>query len=165
MKKITIIITLSIFLTASSFYYAQPKSNFTGTWKINKSKMDFGKAPDYIMPTTFVIDQQKDKIVVEKISVNQNNEEKKLKEQLLFNGSPFESGFPDGAKKVSIIKWNDDGMSFIWSAENKNAEGAVTSKISDTCTLDDGGKTLIIKRGVEQVGQFSYFIKGVYEKQ
>jgi hypothetical protein len=165
MKRLNIITIAAIFLITGAFSYIPQKTDFSGNWKINKTRMDFGRIPEYIMPTSFVIEQHADRILVEKTSLTHDNEEIKVTENLLFDGSVTKTDLPDGRKKMSNVKWNDNGKIIVWYSENQNADGTSIGKVTDSCILIDGGKTLIIQKSVKQSDGYSFTIKGFYEKQ
>jgi hypothetical protein len=148
MKKLIILLLLSSSITA----FAQ-KANFSGNWLINKSKVDFGEAPEWILPRSFKIVQTADRLFISRILLKGDlTEQAPINDTLSFDGSAFKNPL----EAVSIHWLNDQSFTL-----NRKSN----SEVNETWTLEDGGKTLVINRDVKQSNGMQYQIKSVYDKQ
>ncbi len=153
-KSIIIIVALLIYSIGS---FSQ-KINFAGNWVINKSKTDFGNAPEFVLEKTIKVEQRNDKMDIARIRLDhQLNELPPMIQTLAFDGTSFTGPQPTGPDVTSEMHWQNDQSLII------NLKGASTAV--ETWTLDDGGKTLIINRSVQQSNGMKYSIKAVFDKQ
>jgi hypothetical protein len=100
--------TILLFALLASLHCVAQKTSFSGTWIINKSKINFGGAPEWVLSKGFTIDQQNDKIIIERVMFNEKMEEHGYTEKLPFDGSVSRITIYTGGKRNSSIKWNDD---------------------------------------------------------
>lgn len=164
LNVITIVILCVAFLGSASEGFDK-QVNFSGTWSIDKTKTDFGSAPEYVLPRSFKIDQLKDMITIERVLLDGQLTEHPLKEILPFSEVPVETVTYTGGKRNSILKWNEDHNGFELSTKSMAASGAPGLIIKETWTLRDDGKMLSIERYVEQPNGQKYTIKGYYDKK
>jgi len=153
MKNIFLILLMSI----TSGAFAQ-KTNFSGTWEINKDKTNFAeaRAAVWVVPRQIKIDQQSAQLTLTRVSTdNQLQDQPAITEVLAFNGKPFERTYGD-TKVTTILNWKDD------QAISIQRKGASTAK--ETWTLEDNGKSLVIDRDVETL-QGNYHVKCYYDKK
>jgi hypothetical protein len=154
MKKILLI----LLLLSPVLAFAQ-KTNFSGTWQINKDKTDFAgaRAAEWVVPKTIKTDQQNDKLVLTRISVDRDMQEQPgIVESLPFDGAPFQRTSGD-SKIYTTLHWINDNSFTL------NRKGTLTA--TENWTLEDEGKTLVIDRSVEQADGGSYKLKCYYDKQ
>lgn len=153
---------LAFLICTSTAAFAQ-KTNFSGTWKLDTTKTTFktesGPAPKDIIPWTVKIDQQSDQLVLTRISIDSAMHDlAPVKETLAFDGTPLQRKVSD-AQVTTSLRWLDDASVKL----DRNGGKLIAS---ETWTLEDGGKTLVIDRTVEQKSNgFKYAIKGYYTKQ
>jgi hypothetical protein len=148
---------LAFLICTSTAAFAQ-KTNFSGNWKLDTTKTQFGQAPKYMIPWKIKVDQQADDIVIMRTPLDTAMQEQAVvKETLNFNGSVFQQ--LSGGKNVTTkIVWPDDHSFTLTRNGSLNA--------TETWTLEDDGKTLFIDRFVEQTSNgFKYEIKCYYDKQ
>ncbi len=144
-------------LVCSSMSAFAQKTNFSGSWLVNKTKTDFGKAPESIIPKSIKVEQQSDKLTLTRINLNDALEEQPpITELLSFNGQPFVRNHASGTVTTTLNWLDDQSFKLI-------RKGSVTA--TETWTLADNGKTLLIDRNVEQPDGFKYETKCVYDKQ
>ena len=157
MKQLrTIIVAFLILNSVSTF--AQ-KTNFSGNWTIDTIRTVFGQAPKTVIPKTIKIDQQADILTLTRISINaQFQEQAPVTEALSLAGTPLQRTV-DGGQVITTLRWlNDTSLALTRNGVNFNA--------TETWSLEDGGKTLVIKRAVEQKENgFKYVLKCIYNKQ
>jgi hypothetical protein len=158
MRKSTMqVFTLALLTVAVALVQAQAKSDFSGTWKANTSKSDFGPmpAPDSII----------EKIV---------HQDPSLKVNFAQTGGPGDMTYDmvyttDGkecANKVgddeykTMLKWDADDL----VAETKGSFQGTDFTAKDRWALSDGGKTLTVTRHISTaMGEFD--MKLLFEKQ
>jgi len=140
-----------------SFSAFAQKTNFSGTWKLNKEKTEFGEAPIWIVPQSLTVTQQSDHLVLTRTSLNdQNKEQEPISETLTFNGKPFERT-ATGKTITTTVQWTNN--------QSFNLERDGTTKATETWMLADSGKTLVIDRAVVQISNgYKYSIKCYYDK-
>ncbi len=155
MKQLLII----FFLANTSIAAFAQRTDFSGMWILDKSRTQFGDAPEYVLPRYYKVDQQSSKIILSITTVDQQSkDEPTVVDSLGFDGVPFERKSTSGLI-ASSLKWNND-RSFTLTKKSQKVN------ITETWTEEDNGKTLVCDRSVEQTGNgFKYNIKGYYTKQ
>lgn len=152
MKKLTLILLLCSSIAA----FAQ-KTNFSGTWLINKAKTDFNAAhaAEWVVPKIIKVEQQADKLTLTRISTdNQLRDQPPVIEILDFDGSPFQRT-SSGSQVATTLHWLTDAS---FGLTRKGTQIA-----TENWTLTDGGNSLVIDRNVE-TSTGSYAIKCYYNK-
>ena len=146
------------FLICTSMSAFAQKTNFSGSWQLDTAKTVFGEAPKTIIPEKITVDQQSDKLLLGRINVNeQQQEQPAVAETLLFDGTPFQRTTGD-SQVSTMLHWPSD-TSFVLTRDG-------ILKATETWTLADNGKTLVIDRSVEQKSNgFKYTIKCYYNRQ
>jgi len=150
-------IIVSLLLFSSMGAFAQ-KTNFSGNWVINKSKIEFGQAPEWVLPKSLKVEQQSERIVVSRTNIDQQlAEQSPIVDTLSFNGNPFQRAQSSGPIVTSTMHWlNDQSLTLTRKGSSTTIE---------TWTLDDSGKTLVVNRSVEQSDGLKYTLKAFYDKQ
>lgn len=138
-----------------------PKLDFSGTFLINKSKTDFGKAPSYVIPVAFSIVQTGDTIIISRMYVASPGGQNVLTDTLSTGRtSKIKSGMVD---YTSVLYWNKDKNQFTINRQVSLGNDKVVGTIAETCALEENGKTLVLDKSVQ--GGVHYNIKGYYDKQ
>ena len=153
MRNILFMLLASISISA----FAQ-RTNFSGTWEINKAKTNFAeaRAAEWVVPRVIKVDQQAGQLALTRISTdNQMQDQPAITEVLAFNGTPFQRN-SGGTQVTTVLKWTND-RSFTL-----DRKGASTAK--ESWHLEDDGKALVIDRSVD-TGQGSYSLKCYYDKK
>lgn len=156
---------VNLILVVLFFSASAQKSNFSGTWVVNKQKINFNDAPDWILPTKFVVDQEQGRLILARTIPDDQSRESESKADLLFGGQINESVTSTGLTVKASMTWNKDSSSFTFSSHVIDSTGKPIAKISENWFLLNNGQTLMIDRFVEQDDGYSYNIKGFYEKQ
>jgi hypothetical protein len=152
MKNIIII----LLLCNSTFAFAQ-KTNYSGTWQIDKSKTQFGDAPEWVIPKIIKIDQQTNKLVLGRVSLDEKlQEQAPITDTLSFDDKPFQRK-DSITTVVTTLNWTDNN-SFTIKRNGHNIA-------KESWSLEDDGNSLVIDRKVEQPDGFKYNIKCYYKKQ
>jgi hypothetical protein len=158
MRKSTFsIFSLALLALAFGLAQAQAKSDFSGTWKINAGKSEFGPMPPP--------DSMTEKIVHEdpslKVNVVQTGGGGDMTYDMVYttDGKECVNHLGDNEFK-STLKW--DGDDLVTDTKGSFDGNAFTAK--DRWTLSDGGKTLTTQRHISTDGG-DFDIKLVFEKQ
>ncbi len=137
----------------------QQKTDFSGSWLINKSKSDFGDAPEWVLPKVLKVIQSSDKIIIITTQLNEDLREKDpVADTLGFDGKGFDRISSTGNQITSNVKWINDQSLQIDVRSGKR-------HVVETWTLQDKGKTLVENREVEQANGLTYTLKACYDKQ
>jgi hypothetical protein len=149
--------SLAILTLALGLVQAQAKSDFSGTWKANIGKSDFGPAPP---PDTMI-----QKIV---------HEDPSLKINLAQTGGTGDIAYDtvyttDGKECVNRIGDNEIKTTLKWEgddlvADSKGSWDGNDFTAKDRWTLSDGGKTMTVQRRLS-AGGTDFDMKLVFEKQ
>lgn len=150
------IFATSLFLAAS---HAQAATNFSGEWKMNAAKSDFGpmaaQAPEVLTRTIKHNDPALE------IATHQKGAAGKVNTQLKYttDGKECVNKLPQGDAK-GTAKWQGDNLILEYVREAQGME----IKAKETWTLSDGGKVLTIVNHIT-VPQGEFDIKYVFDKQ
>lgn len=139
------------------------KANFSGTWKLNKEKTDFGKLSENVVPIKVSVDQDSDTIIIDRLTKNSVKELHSYIERLPFNGSNVENMINLYTKKVASIQLGN-GAQLTETAQYINYSDNVRYKGIETWILSNAGKTLTVTREDKANGS-SYLRKMIYDKQ
>lgn len=164
-KKLLAFVAVSTVLF--SFTFMADKANFSGDWKLNEGKSDFGQRGARFATKELKVDQKADAISISRTTPSfQGGDDVTNTETLTFDGKEVEGkGFNNSVRKSSL-KWADDGQSFTITNNTtmeRNGE-SMTFTATETWTLGDAGKTLTLTTTrTTQQGEMT--TKAVYEKQ
>jgi hypothetical protein len=139
---------------------AQTASNYSGVYAIDKSKIDFGKAPQTLLPAQFTVKGEKKHIAITR---KMENPMKEILEDMNLDGTPFSRDLESGGKATSSFSWIDGG-SFKLNKNWVDKEGKSTMKDEEIWNVEDGGKTLKVTYNVEEANGGKYTIVGYYAK-
>ena len=140
---------MMLLAAAFGLVQAQAKTDFSGTWKTNVSKSDFGAMPAPDSRTDVITHQDPDL----KIKVNQSGQMGDMNYDLAFttDGKECTNTIGDMFKMTSTAKWDGDKL-VIDSKGNFNGTD-FTSK--EFWTLAEDGKTITVDRHVaSEAGEF-----------
>jgi hypothetical protein len=152
-----------ILLWASPLIGIAQKTDFSGNWSLNTRKTDFKQAPDWIMPVAFEIKQKKDQLVIQTKAYDKGMVQHYYTEYLPFNGSASEVMTWDDNKRNVSLHWNPIDSSITLSIRVIKSDNPSGASYTETWSLGDDGKTLIIDRQASQAD--GYNIKAVYNKK
>jgi hypothetical protein len=158
----------SIFVLVSLFFACHPltiiaqRSDFSGSWKLDTAKSEFGNVPMNSAVKQFEIEQTTDSISIKRITINDNNEESTTFEKLSIDGKPGAHVLNNNRTKTSSITWTSDGQSMttVSAYSLPDKPGEIEYQLSQTWKLAEGGKELIIS-----LTSPGYTIKAVYDKE
>jgi hypothetical protein len=149
--------SLALLTLAFGLVQAQAKSDFSGTWKINPGKSDFGPLPP---PDSLVM-----KIAHEdpslKVNLVQTGGTGDATYDLVFTTDGKECvNHPGGEEAKSTLKW--EGGDLV--SDTKGSAGGNDFTAKDRWTLSEGGKTMTIQRHIS-TGGGDFDTKLVFDKQ
>ena len=150
MRKAIFLLTL--------FSAALSAANFSGEWKMNASKSDFGPAPAPEILTRSI----KQTLAAVEISTHQKGAAGETSTQLKYtlDGKESVNKLPTGdAKGTAKI----DGDNIVIQSTREVQGTSIASK--ETWTLSDGGKVLTILSHISIPGQGEIDLKLVLDKQ
>ncbi|HTT64935.1 MAG TPA: hypothetical protein VMG35_23955 [Bryobacteraceae bacterium] len=149
--------SVTLFVLALGLVPAQAKSDFSGTWKANMTKSDFGPMPP---PDTLV-----EKIMHEdpslKVNVAQTGGTGDMNFDMVYTTDGKECvNSPGGNEWKTTINWDGDDL----VADTKGTFGDFDFTAKDRWILSDAGKTLTVQRHVtSSMGEAD--MKLVFDKQ
>jgi hypothetical protein len=158
--KQALIFIFSIVTVAAS---AQNATSFTGNFTINKSKVDFGGLPEYVLPIGFQVRQNGDTVTITRTTVNDKGSERSFTEKITIGGDTVRTEIPGGLHRVAVAQWNADRKSFTIYSDSRNADHSAGMKLKETWNLLTGGSMLEVDREVVQADGGEYKITGYYD--
>ena len=162
----SVLLVITILLLGTSLTARSQRVDFSGTWKLNGEKTDFGKLSENSTPIQMTMEQINDSIIIERFSKNRQGETHSYLEKLPFDGKDVEIMI-NATKKISSAQWSTDGQTFKEVAKYFNSSAPIEFgeyRANEIWTLSDEGKTLTIMR-VDQMKSGNYPKKMVYNKQ
>jgi ABC-type transport system substrate-binding protein len=149
---------LALLTLAFGMAHAQAKPNFTGTWKVNVAKSDFGAMP--------APDSRTDKITHEdpdlKLHVAQSGQMGDMTYDAVYTTDGKEStNSINGNVFKSTVKWDGDDL----SVDTKGSFNGMDVTIKDRWTLSEDGKTITVQRHLASASMGETDQKVVFEKQ
>jgi len=158
MRKSTFrLFSLALLTVALGLVQAQAKSDFSGTWKANATKSDFGPMPPP--------DSMTEKIVHEdpsfKVNIAQTGGSGDMTYDQVYttDGKECVNHMGDNEFK-STLKWDGDDL----VADTKGSYEGNEFTAKDRWTLSAGGKTMTVTRHIStSMGEFD--MKLVFDKQ
>lgn len=158
MRKLASVGALFGLLLLAGIQQAKAAPNFSGDWKMNIAKSDFGPVPAPEVLTRSI--KHNDPAL--EIATHQKGARGEVNTELKYT--------TDGKPCVNKVQGGDATGTAKWSGDNLVIESArefqgtpITSK--ETWTLSDGGKTLTILNHISVPQQGEFDIKYVLDKQ
>jgi len=154
MRKIFAVTLLSVVAFATQ---AMAATNFSGEWKLNLSKSDYGPvpAPEFMNRSI----QQTDASIV--IKTHQKGAQGEVRTEIKYTLDGKENtNMINGSPSKGTAKWDGDKLVVESTRDNQGME----LKFKDTWSLSGGGKVLTINTKVSAQGQ-EFDLVIVLEKQ
>lgn len=155
MSKTIASIFAALLLTALP---ALAKPNFTGDWKLNTTKSDFGQVPPPDS-MTYKIDHADPKIA----SVNKQSGQMgdvEMKTNCTTDGKECTNEGFQGSQTKSVMKWDGDAL----MTDSKGSFGGMDFTLKSKWTLSADGKTLTVAQTIgTSMGDFTQTL--VFDKQ
>jgi len=157
-RKLTIkLISLTILFAALTAVQAFAKSDFSGTWKGNAGKSDFGPMPPPDSVTETIVHQDPSL----KVNIAQVGGTGDMTYDMAYttDGKECVNKVGDNEFKTTL-KWDGDDL----AAETKGSFDGNDFTAKDRWALSDGGKTMTVTRHIStSMGEFD--MKLVFDKQ
>jgi hypothetical protein len=163
--SIAAIVCFLLFFVTTAFRGPVQQTDFSGTWVINKGKIQFGEAPEWVLPKGFTVSQQKDSMSIIRIMLDDQMGEHPFTETLTYDGKESHNTTFQQVKKTSTLLWIADGKSFVLTTTGITSDGKPGNASKEIWSLDDEGQTLIVDRSVKQADGMEYTIKAYYDKK
>jgi len=137
------------------------QANFSGTWKLNIEKSDFGNVPSRAAVQSYQVEQGKEEMSLKWTTKNEANEEvASAPQKLLLDSTPATTLLLSQRTRVISAKFSSNGKSLLISKSisKPNSPKEVDYVLKETWQLINSGKDLLI-----ELTSPSYVIKAVYE--
>jgi hypothetical protein len=157
-RQFTRLFSLTLLTVALGLVQAQAKSDFTGTWKINTSKSDFGPMPppDSV---TYTITHQDPSLKANVATTGGMQGDMKYDLSYTTDGKECVNHIGEGEVK-STLKWDGDDL----TVETKGSFGGNDFTAKGRWNLSADGKTLTITQHYSSsMGEAD--VKEIFEKQ
>ena len=154
-----LVVTLAGMVPSESFT-AIP--DFSGTWKLNEGKSEFGEGR-FRAAATMEVKQDKMNLNVTRVRTGRNGQERSMESSYSLDGKETTSS-TERRSTTSTAKWSEDGKSLVIHSKSTFSRDGDTFEFTsdETWTLGDKGKTLSIQsKSSSSRGEFSY--KAVYD--
>jgi hypothetical protein len=158
MRKPAVFVALLSYFLVGFARPVEAAPNFSGDWKMNIAKSDFGPVPAPGVLTRAI--KHNDPAL--EIATHQKGARGEVNTQLKYttDGKPCMNTVQGGEAKGTAT-WHGDSL--VIESERDFQGTPITSK--ETWTLSDGGKTLTIANHVSVPQQGEFDIKYVFDKQ
>ncbi len=140
--------------------------NFSGTWLLNEGKSELGQFGARSVGKQMVILQQPESTSFTITATDMSGAEITNTEVMSHDGKASESSAYGLGKKISTLKWADDGKTFTVTSQivlERNGQSFEFSTIQ-VWSLDTDGKTLSLQTDLS-MPQGEIRTKAVYDKQ
>lgn len=157
-----------IFICSILFLHisVQAQTNFSGSYRLDKSKTEFDEAPDWIIPQGYQITQNNGDVTIVRDLLDPQLKQQRDTLRLKADGGVFHNDSYSGKKQSFTLKWDADQKGFVVTLHSVTPEGDVFADKTEHWTLSDEGKALSIVLDANQVSNgFKYTVKGYYSKR
>jgi len=139
------------------------KTDFSGKWELNLRKTDFKQAPEWLVPRSLEVKQKTDAIIIQARIYDKEMVGHYYTETLSFDGTTRQTATYGSNKRTVSLKWEYGDKSFVLSVHAVTDGADAGSDFTETWSLENDGKTLVLDRVATQYGDYS--IKAYYEKK
>ena len=139
------------------------KADFSGKWNISSKKTDISQVPDWLPTRSFEIKQKNDEITIAAKFYDDQMTQHYYTETLPFDGTEVETITYGDNKRFVSLKWRFDDKSFTLSVRPATSDGSTSADFSETWSLENDGKTLVVERNATQAN--GYHLKAYYDKK
>jgi hypothetical protein len=142
------------------------KENFSGNWKINIDKSDFGSAPIFVASAELSVKQTADSIFLDGINVDDNGIRKASSGKYALDGNASEKIIRDTVRLIGFFQFLKDKKTLV-----KNQNYIIASqtepyrKLQEVWTLSSDKTILTVQQTVAVTNGMGYSVKAVYERQ
>jgi len=139
------------------------QSDFSGHWQLSKTKNNLKKLSETFVSNALNVTKNENALVVERTRVNKEMKESHYSEEFMLDGTSTRTmvkQFPE----VDSLESNPDIPALTLGMCLKVAT-AMSLNFTETWTLEDGGKTLVVDRQQNMSGTAMKGVKVYYDKQ
>lgn len=169
MKLLKLEIFAALVLFGAVQAYAQ-QVNFSGKWKLDTTKSDFGKVPHFVIFNQAVIRQTKDSVNLTSVTSDRDGHDRPAETvAYALNGKPNQNTLEDTIKVVGSFGYAADGKTLLKKQTYTLAADPqkVLKVRQDSWSLSVDGQELTVKRELKSFNkkEVSFTIVAVYDKQ
>jgi len=162
-KTINVAASIAIMIVVCQGVAQAQRADFSGAWKLNRQKTNFGQLSEISVPVQFSIDQKSDSISIDRVTKNGQDELHSYSEKLPLNGNTIEVMTNLYTKKITSIHLLADSQltevaQYVDYSDNVRYNG------TEMWVLSNDGKVLTITRD-DKANGLSYMRKMVYDRQ
>lgn len=139
------------------------KNVFSGKWVLNLRKTDFKQAPDWLLPKSLEVTQKNDAIIIQARVYDKDMVGHYYTETLPFDGTSRQTATYGSSKRTVSLKWDYGDKNFVLSVHAVTDQDDTGTDFTETWSLENDGKTLVLDRVATQYGDYS--IKAYYDKK
>jgi hypothetical protein len=155
--------SLVLILLLLPFMSMAQHMDFSGKWNLNLQKTDFKQAPDWLLPKSLEIKQKNDAIIIEARVYDDHRVQHYYTEILSLDGTISTTFTYNNNKRIVSLRWNLDNKSFVLSVRPVTADDQFGPYFTETWSLENDGKTLVLDRVASQANDYS--VKAYYDKK
>lgn len=165
MKKYPITIKLLIIPLILVAVMASAQSlRISGKWKINLAKSQFGNAPSYTLSKALTIEWPIGQVSIRRVGEAENGADSLAVETGGFDGKMAQVKNTDGSIKAFTMVPEAGGKKLKQDFNYTPAGDGISFFGSETLTLSDDGRSLLVTRYVHASTGFEYTVKGWYDR-
>jgi hypothetical protein len=163
----TLRIAIAITLLSNVSYGQIRPANFTGSWKLNVSKSEFGDIPQYAAVKQYDVRQDADSVFIKRIVVDQNNAEKNVDESISLDGKPTVHELANKKKRISVITWSDDKKTMTTKSSYTvaNDPDEIEYSVIQSWIISEDNSLRVTFKGYDLTDKKNFTIKLIYDKQ
>lgn len=157
------IIAVVFLVTALAFTTKAQQTNFSGTWKLNTSKSEFGNTPSMAAVQSYVVEQNAKDISLKWTTLGNNGGEVTSSQKVPLDGSSVSAYLQQPQRtRISTIQFSKDGKTILFnkSYSKPDEPSEIDYTLTEKWALQNDGKELVI-----DLKSPAYTIKAVYDKQ
>jgi hypothetical protein len=158
------LIVVLIFLLNFQTAFSQ-QTDFSGNWKINLKKSEFGDAPQFTASKALKVNQQSGQIKVERLNQTDLDADSTSTETLKLNGEPLEITTADKRAKKMTASLTNNGNVLVRKVAAFLPNGDNQFNAVETWSMSDDKKYLMLTMTLQDYSGFEYTIKTVYDRQ
>lgn len=144
------------------------QTNFSGTWSLKEKQHVNGPEYSNGVPNKLNVQQSKDSVIIEYITIDGDSKESKSRVAYPMNGKSYTMVSPSsGRKTVKYLEWTLDKNSVTFTNDiyKQGSEDDIElTRIDDWKLSPDGKQLLLHRKSVETITE-SWEVNGTYEKQ
>ena len=138
-------------------------AGFSGKWSLNTKKTEFKQVPEYVLAVSLEVKQKKDMLVAQYKMYDKEGTQHYYEQSMRFDGKMEEVLLYNDERKQVTMRQGSNESSFLLSVRVIDAGNPAGRTYTETWSLEDGGKTLVVDRVAPLADEYS--IKAYYSKK